>query len=73
MARDYREVIKNSQLFWRLSDEQIDKVNDLCHEEFWKASEESIPKSALLWIPASAGMILTNNLPEILTTWLVDS
>lgn len=37
MARDKREIIKNSQSFWKLSDEQLDKVADLCQEESYEA------------------------------------
>ena len=37
MARTKREIVKNSQLFWKLSDDQIDKVTELCQEEFCEA------------------------------------
>jgi len=37
MIRAKREIVKNSQLFWNLSDEQIDKVTELCQEEFCEA------------------------------------
>ena len=32
-----REIIKNSQLFWKLSDAQIDKIVELCQEESYEA------------------------------------
>jgi len=32
-----REIIKNSQMFWKLSDAQIDKVAELCREESYAA------------------------------------
>jgi signal transduction histidine kinase/CheY-like chemotaxis protein len=37
MSRSVREAIRNSQLFWKLSDSQIDRVVDLCHEESYEA------------------------------------
>jgi len=37
VAHDKREIIKNSQLFWKLSDSQIDKLVNLCQEEPCKA------------------------------------
>ena len=37
MACDKREITKTSQLFWRLSDSQIDKLLDLCQEESYEA------------------------------------
>ena len=32
-----RDIIRNSQLFWKLSDSQIDKIVGLCHEESYEA------------------------------------
>lgn len=37
MACDKRGILRNSQSFWKLTDDQIDKVADLCQEEFWQA------------------------------------
>ena len=37
MASSKREIIKNSQLFWNLSDAQIDKLEDLCEEQSFQA------------------------------------
>ena len=37
MAGDRRELIKNSRLFWELSNGQIDKLVDLCQEESYEA------------------------------------
>jgi len=37
VACDKRETIKNSQLFWKLSDSQIDKIIELCQEECYSA------------------------------------
>ena len=37
MASSKREIIKNSQLFWNLSDAQIDKLMDLCEECYFDA------------------------------------
>ena len=37
MARTKREIVKNSQLFWELSDDQIDRVTELCQEESCEA------------------------------------
>jgi signal transduction histidine kinase/CheY-like chemotaxis protein len=34
-----KEVIRNCELFWQLSDSQIDKVAELCQEESYKAGE----------------------------------
>ncbi len=37
MANDRREIIKNSRLFYKLSDAQIDKIVGLCQEESYEA------------------------------------
>jgi len=37
VPNDRREIIKNSQLFWQLSDAQLDKIFDLCQEESYEA------------------------------------
>ncbi len=34
-----REIIKTSQLFWKLSDSQLDKIGKLCHEESYVPGE----------------------------------
>jgi len=33
VAGDKKEILKTSQLFWKLSDSQLDKIATLCHDE----------------------------------------
>ncbi len=42
MNGDNREIIKNSQLFWKLSDNQIDKITDIYEEESYEAGARII-------------------------------
>jgi CRP-like cAMP-binding protein len=39
VAGDKREVIKASQLFWKLSDSQLEQIVNLCHEESYEPGE----------------------------------
>ncbi|MBE9482199.1 MAG: response regulator [Chloroflexi bacterium] len=39
MAGDKKEILKTSQLFWKLSDSQLEKIATLCHEESYEAGE----------------------------------
>ena len=39
MAGDKREILKTSQLFWKLSDSQLDKIVKLCQEESYEPGE----------------------------------
>ncbi len=39
MAGDKKEILKTSQLFWKLSDSQLDKIIKLCHEESYEPGE----------------------------------
>lgn len=61
MVGDKRAVIKNSQLFWNLSDKQIDKLVDICEEKKYDAglhvSTEGEP-AQYLYIVESGKVVL---------------